>query len=57
MKVTWLELILKKTRFSKYHEPNWSSTRYRVVGIEGKQYLIPSINKQKLFLRHEVLKV
>ena len=57
MKVIWLELMLKESKFSKPHEPNWSSTRYKVVGIKGNQYLIPSINKYKLYLRHELLKV
>ena len=48
--------ILKK-EIAKGHEPNWSSTRYKVVGIKGNQYLIPSTNKYKLHLRHELLKV
>ena len=47
---------IKKNRFAKGHEPNWSSTRYKVVGIKGNPYLIPSINKYKLYLRHELLK-
>ena len=46
---------IKKCKFSKHHEPNWSSTRYKVVGIKGNQYLIPSIDKDKLYLRHELL--
>ena len=56
MKVIWLELMLKN-EFAKGHEPNWRSTRYKVVGIKGNQYLIPGINKDKLYLRHELLKV
>ena len=56
MRVIWLELILKK-RFAKGHEPNWSRGRYKVVGIKGNQYVIPNINKYKLYLRHELLKV
>ena len=55
MKVIWLELILNN-EFAKGHEPNWSSTRSKVVGIKGNQYLIPGINKDKLYLRHELLK-
>ena len=57
MRVIWLELISFKSKFAKGHEPNWSRERYKVVGIKGNQYLIPSINKQKLFLRHEILKI
>ena len=48
---------IKKNKFAKGHEPNWSSTRYKVVAIKGNQYLILSINKDKLYLRHELLKV
>ena len=47
---------IKTNKFAKGHEPNWSSTRYKVVGLKGNQYLIPSINKDKLYLRHELLK-
>ena len=57
MKVIWLELTLKKGKFSKSHEPNWSPTRYKVVDDRGNQYSIPSINNQKLLLRHELLKL
>ena len=48
---------MKKGKFAKGHEPNWSSTRYRVVGIKGKQYFSPSINNEQLYLRRELLKV
>ena len=48
---------IKKNKFAKGHEPNWSRERYKVVGIKGNQYLVPSINKDKLYLRHELLKV
>ena len=48
---------INKTKFSKPHEPNWSSTRYKVVDVRGNQYFIPSMNKTKLYLRHELLKV
>ena len=53
MRVIWLELTLTN-KFAKGHEPNWSSTRYKVVGIKGHQYLIPSINKDMSYLRHEL---
>ena len=47
-----VRINIKKCRLSKSHEPNLSSTRYKVVGIKGNQYFIPSINKDKLYLRH-----
>ena len=46
---------IKTGKFAKGHEPNWSRERYKVVGIQGNQYCIPSINKYKLYLRHEML--
>ena len=52
-----VRINIKKKRFAKGHEPNWSSTRYKVVAIEGNQCLVPSINKDKLYLRHGLLKV
>ena len=48
---------IKTNKFAKGYEPNWSRERYKVVGIKGNQYLIPGINKDKLYLRHESLKV
>ena len=48
---------IKKHKVAKGYEPNWSRERYNVVGIKGNQYLIPGINKDKLYLRHELLKV
>ena len=48
---------IKPTKFKKEHDPNWSSTRHKVVDVRGNSYYIPSINKSKLFLRHEILKV
>ena len=52
-----VRVSIKKIKFAKGHEPNWSSMRYKVVGIKGNQYLIPIINKDKVYLRHELLKV
>ena len=43
---------IKKYKLSKCHEPNWSSTMYKVVDVRGNQYYIPSISKYKLYLRH-----
>ena len=33
-----VRINFRKNKFAKGHEPNWSSTRYRVVGIKGNQY-------------------
>ena len=48
---------IKKNKFDKGHQPNWSSQRYKVVGVKGNQYFIPSLNKFKKYLRHGLLKV
>ena len=49
---------LKPSIGIKSHEPKWSSTRHKVVGNPtNNQYLAPSINKSKMWLRHELLKV
>ena len=48
---------INRNKFAKGYVPNWSRERYKVVGIKGNQYLIPGMNKDKLYLRHELLKV
>ena len=42
---------------TKAHEPKWSSTRHKVIRIDGNSYLIDYLPKKKLFLRHELMKV
>ena len=56
MRVIWLESTLNN-KFAKGHEPNWSRERYNVVGKKGNQYLIPGINKDELYLIHELLNI
>ena len=49
---------LKPSIGTKGHEPKWSSTRHKVVGNStDNKYFTPSINKNKMWLRHELLKV
>ena len=45
----------KKGEFSKYNEPNWSTTRHTIVAIKGNQYFIPNVINNKLYLRHACL--
>ena len=42
---------------AKGHEPKWSSTRHIVIRIDGNKLLIDYLPKEKLFSRHELLKV
>ena len=47
---------LKPNIGTKNHEPKWNSTRHEVIGgTTNNQYLIPSINQSKMWLRHELL--
>ena len=48
---------LKPSIGTKGHEAKWSSTRHKVINIIGNSYLIDYLPKNKLFLRHELLKV
>ena len=41
---------IQKNKSAKGHEPNWSSTRYKVVAAKSNQYLIPGKNQDKLYL-------
>ena len=49
--------IKPKHGITKGHDKEWSSDKYKVIGIEGNQYLINHPTKRKVFLRHELLKV
>ena len=48
---------LKPKLGTKAHEPKWSSTRHKVIRIDGNKYLIDYMPKKKVFLRHEILLV
>ena len=49
---------LKPSIGTKSHEPKWSSTRHGVIGNPtNNQYLIPGINKSKMWMGHGLLLV
>ena len=48
---------IKPKTGTKAHEPKWSSTRHKVIRIDGNSYLIDHLPKKKLFLRHGMLLV
>ena len=48
-------LNIKKDKYAKCHEPNWSKDKRTVVGIRGNQYFIPTDNTHDLLLRHEIV--
>ena len=47
---------LKPSIGTKSHSPKWSSTRHKILAIKDGQYVIPSINESKMWLRHELFK-
>ena len=46
-----------KHGITKEHHPKWSLEKYKVLRIEGNNYLLNHPTKRKVFLRHEIIKV
>ena len=53
----YVRIKINPKRTAKGHEPTFTSTRHKVVAIKDGEYYIPSYQKQRLFNRHELLKV
>ena len=49
-----VRVLLKPSTFKKSWHDKWSPTTYKVYGIQGRYYLVND-NKNKLYLRHEIL--
>ena len=49
--------IKPKHGITKGHDPKWSSEKYKVLRVDGNNYLLNHPTKRKVFLRHEILKV
>ena len=49
--------IMVKNKFDKAHMPNWSSEKYKVIGIDNNNFLLNHPTKRKVFLRHEIRKI
>ena len=49
-------IILKNNKFDKAHMPNWSSEKYKVLGIGKNNFLLSHPTKRKVFMRHEIRK-
>ena len=47
----------KKKTGRKDYEDKWSRETYKITYIKGDDYLINDINRKRVFLRHELLKV
>ena len=52
-----VRIKINPKRTARGHEPTFTSTRHKVVAIKDGDYFIPSYHKQRLFSRHELLKV
>ena len=49
--------IKPKHGITKEHHPKWSSEKYKVLRVDGNNYLLNHPTRRKVFLRHELLKV
>ena len=47
--------MIKTNKFDKSHMANWSSEKYKVIGIDNNNFLLGHPNKRKVFLRHEII--
>ena len=52
-----VRIMIKKKRFDKAHMPNWSSEKYKVIGIDNNNFLLNHPTKRKLYMRHEIRKI
>ena len=46
--------LLKPSTFEKSWHDKWSKETYKVIGVQGRYYLVND-NKRKLYLRRELL--
>ena len=49
-----VRIMIKTNQLDKAHMPNWSSEKYKVIGIDNNSFLLNHPTKRKLVLRHEI---
>ena len=49
--------IKPKHGITKEYHPKWSLEKYKVLRVDGNNYLLNHPTKRQVFLRHEILKV
>ena len=49
-----VRILSKPSTFKKSWHDKWSADTYKIIGIQGRYYLVND-NKQKVYLRHEIL--
>ena len=49
-----VRVLLKPSTFKKSWHDRWSKETFKVIGIQGRFYLVDD-NKQKVYMRHELL--
>ena len=52
-----VRIMIKKNKFDKAHMPNWSSEKYKVLGIDENNFILNHPTKRKICLRHEIRKM
>ena len=50
-----VRIMIKHNKF-KAHMPNWSSEKYKIIGIDNNNFLLNHPTKREVFLRHEIRK-
>ena len=53
----YVRIKINPKRTAKGNDPTFTSTRHKVVAIKDGEYYLPGYHKQRLFNRHELLKV
>jgi len=51
-----VRIMIKHNKFDKAHMPNWTSGKYKVIGIDKTKFLLNHPTKRKVWLRHEIRK-
>ena len=53
-----VRIMIKNNKFDKAHMPNWSSEKYKVLGIDENNFILNHHpTKRKVFIRHEIRKI
>ena len=53
----YVRIKINPKRTARGHEPTFTKDKYKISMIKNGEYYIPSYHKQRLFNRHELLKV
>ena len=51
-----VRIMIKRNKFDKTHMSNWSSEKYKVLGIDKTNVMLNHHTKRTVFMRHEIRK-